>query len=256
MQRNVRQNQRIWIAVIALTLLAVLRVAASYKNTAQGFDEPCHVAAAIELLAKGTYALDPVHPPLSRIGIGLPLYLAGERYPQLSPFDPESQNYNVVGNAILYGDGHYLRNLILARCGVLPFFVLGIAIVFLWARREFGDLAALMAVALFTSLPSVLAFASIAYSDMAAASTQAAFLLVFTTWLDTPTKKATLWLGVTAGLASLAKLTSFLFLPSAALAIVLFRWVSTRNHLNPAHSLSQNVGQEANWQPSEAMLVS
>ena len=101
MQRNVRQNQRIWIAVIALTLLAVLRVAASYKNTAQGFDEPCHVAAAIELLAKGTYALDPVHPPLSRIGIGLPLYLAGERYPQLSPFDPESQNYNVVGNAIL-----------------------------------------------------------------------------------------------------------------------------------------------------------
>ena len=27
-------------------------------------------------------------------------------------------------------------------------------------------------------------------------------------------------------------------------------------YLNPAHSPSRNVGQEANWRPSEAILVS
>src|SRR6266699_2444325 len=99
----------------------------------------------------------PYNTPLARIAIGIPLYLAGERYPQLSPEDPDRQNYNYVGNKILYEDGHYLRNLELARSGVLPFLLLSVAVVFLWARREFGDFAALIAVALFTTLPVVLA---------------------------------------------------------------------------------------------------
>jgi Dolichyl-phosphate-mannose-protein mannosyltransferase len=209
-------------AAAALTLLAVIRVVASYRDTAQGFDEPCHVAAGMEWLAKGTYTLDPVHPPLSRDAIALPLYLAGERYPQLPLDDPSSKNYNVVGNAILYGDGHYLRNLDLARCGMLPFLLLAVAIVFFWTRT-FGDLAAVMAVALLTTVPIVLAFSGLAYSDMAAGSTQAACLFAFTVWLDRPTRKATVWLGIAAGLAFLAKLTSLLFLPAAAAAIALTR---------------------------------
>ena len=72
-----QSNWHVWAAA-ALTVIAVLRIVATYNITSQGLDEPCHVAAAMELLDKGTYALDPVHPPLSRIAIGLPLYLAGE----------------------------------------------------------------------------------------------------------------------------------------------------------------------------------
>jgi hypothetical protein len=113
-----------------LALVAVIRIVSTYSLTAQAFDEPCHVAAAIELLDRHTYTLDPVHPPLARIAIGLPLYLAGERYPQLPPPD-HGITYNDVGNAVLYGSGHYVRNLALARLGVLPFFLLATAIVFL-----------------------------------------------------------------------------------------------------------------------------
>lgn len=160
----VKPHKSRWPAVLALllALIAVIRIVSSYSQTSQAFDEPCHVAAAIELLARHTYKLDPVHPPLARLAIGLPLFLAGERFPHLDPLD-NSLTYNDYGNAILYDSGHYQRNLTLARLGVLPFFLLATAIVFLWARREFGDLAGVMAAALFTTLPNVLAFSSIAY---------------------------------------------------------------------------------------------
>ncbi len=218
-----------WPVVFAglLALVAVVRIVSTYSLTSQAFDEPCHVAAAIELLDRHTYTLDPVHPPLARIAIGLPLYLAGERYPKLPPLDHEI-TYNDVGNAVLYDSGHYVRNLKLARSGLLPFFLLGTAIVFLWARREYGDLAGAMAAALFTTLPNVLAFSSVAYTDMVAASTQVTLFLAFVGWLDKATKRSALWLGLAAGLALASKATTLIFFPAAAAAIVLGKWACTR----------------------------
>jgi len=218
-----------WPVVLTalLVLIAVARIISTYALTSQAFDEPCHVAAAIELLDRHTYTLDPVHPPLARIAIGLPLYLAGERYPKLPPTDHDI-TYNDVGDAILYDSGHYLRNLKLARLGVLPFFLLGTAIVFLWARREYGDMAGVMTAALFTTLPNVLAFSSIAYTDIVAASTQVALLFAFVGWLDKPTGRSTLWLGFAAGLALASKATTVIFFPAAAAAIVLGKWACTR----------------------------
>ena len=162
----------------------------------------------MELLDKGTYAADPVHPPLARIAIGLPLYVAGERYPGRPLLD-----INAVGDAILNDSGKYLRNLELARVGVLPFFIFGCAVVFLWARQQYGNFAALMAVGMFTTLPNILAFSSVAYTDIVAASAQVAALWALATWLDQNTGNSTLALGVAVGLALLAKATSCIYLP-------------------------------------------
>jgi hypothetical protein len=216
------------LAAGALTVIAVLRIAATYRATSQGFDEPCHVAAAIEFLDKGTYTLDPVHPPLSRIAIGLPLYLAGERFPKWSESDPRIRNYNEVGNSVLYGDGHYLRNLSLARAAVLPFFIICAAIVFLWTRREFGNSAALIAVMFFTTVPTVLAFAGLAYSDMTTACMQAAAIFAYVIWMERPSLRSTVLLGIAVGLALASKLTSVLFLFSAGALITTGRWYLLR----------------------------
>jgi hypothetical protein len=157
----------------------------------------------------------------------LPLYLAGERYPHLPPLDHDI-TYNDVGNAVLYDSGHYLRNLKLARLRLLPFFLLATVIVFLWARREYGDFAAVMAVGLFTTLPNILAFSSIAYTDIVAASTQVALFFAFVKWLDKPTRRSALWLGLAAGLALASKATTLIFFPAAAAAILLGKWACTR----------------------------
>ncbi len=146
------------VVIVLLVLIAVTRVLLTYKVTAQGFDEPGHVAAAIELLDHGTYTLDPLHPPLTRIAIGIPLYLAGERFPNWPTNNPRIHNYHDVGNSVLYDDRHYLRKLSLARAAVLPFFVLAVGLVFFWTRQEFGEFAGAMAALLFSTLPVVLAF--------------------------------------------------------------------------------------------------
>ena len=223
------------VELLFLVLIAVTRILLTYKITAQGFDEPCHVAAAIELLDRGTYTLDPVHPPLSRIAIGIPLYLAGERFPNWLASDPRIRNYIEVGNSVLYDDGHYLRNLSLARAAVLPFFVLSVGLVFLWTRRQFGEFAGAMAALLFSTRPIVLAFSGLAYTDLAAGCMQFAALLAFTHWLEKPAMRSSLLLGVTAGLALLAKLTTLLFLPAGAAAILLVKWL-----VAPRTELAQN----------------
>lgn len=187
----------------------------------------------MEWLDRGTYKLDPVHPTLSRIAIALPLYLAGERYPNLPKDDPHSSNYNVVGNAIFYGDGHYLRNLTLARIAILPFFVFAAIIVFLWTRNTFGEVAALAATGLFTTIPTILAFSGLAYTDIVAASTQLAALYAFTLWLKKSTLRSTLWLGIACGFAFLAKFTALIFLPACALAIWFGKWFVCRRSAGP-----------------------
>src|ERR1700739_4863109 len=74
-------TRRYELLAFLLIVISVVRIVLTYSNTAQGFDEPCHISPAIEFLDKKTYTLDPMHPPVARIAIGLPLYLAGARYP-------------------------------------------------------------------------------------------------------------------------------------------------------------------------------
>jgi dolichyl-phosphate-mannose-protein mannosyltransferase len=204
-----------------VALVAVFRTVQTYAITAQGFDEPCHISAALEWLDRHTYKLDPVHPPLARVAIGLPLLLAGERYPSLPSDDPATQDYNVVGNHIIYGNGHFARTLALARSSMLPFLVFEIVLVFLWARREFGELAGVLAAALFSTLPIVLAFAGLAYTDLPASCMQFVLFFAFATWLDRPTTRSTILLGIAAGFALLSKFTILLFFPAVAAALVL-----------------------------------
>ncbi len=215
-----------WIAPVLALLMttAVLRTVQTYRATAQGFDEPCHIAAALEWLDLHTYRTDPVHPPLARIAIGLPLVFAGERYSSFPSDEPGKQDYNVVGNHIIYGRGHFARTLTLARLGMLPFLVLEVLLVFLWARREFGDVAGLLAAALVSTLPIILAFAGMAYTDLPASCMQFALCFAFAAWLDQPTLKSTVWLGIAAGFALLAKFTILLFFPAIAVGLILCKW--------------------------------
>jgi hypothetical protein len=56
----VDRNHYVVPAVVFLIGVGIVRILLSYSVTAQAFDEPCHVAAAIELLDKGTYTLWPL----------------------------------------------------------------------------------------------------------------------------------------------------------------------------------------------------
>ena len=63
----------------AAVLIATLRIVATYPVFNHTIDEPAHVACGMEWLAKGSYQLEPQHPPLARVFSALGPFLAGER---------------------------------------------------------------------------------------------------------------------------------------------------------------------------------
>ena len=207
-------------------LLAVLRIGQSYRQYCQTFDEPAHIACGMEWLDTGRYSLEDQHPPVARVASAALLYWGGSRYPAAG--DMTSR-----GNAILGGGDGYLRRLALARAGILPFFLLLLAVVFAWANRLHGPSAAVCAVALTSLVPPVLAHAGLATTDLPATATLVTALYFLWRFWESPSAS----IGAVAGLAVAAslsaKFSALLFLPVGFVVIALCarRGPTRWNHL-------------------------
>lgn len=204
-----------------LVVLAVGRVGLTWGVFSQTTDEAAHVAAGLEWLDAGRYALEPLHPPLARVAVALGPFLDGRRL-------GDSGVMLVEGNRALGAGAEYSRTLALARAGTLLFFVLASLVVWSWARALFGAGAALAAVLAFTTLPPILAHAGLATTDMALTATLGLALRVLWGWLGRPTLGRTLGLGVAAGLTLLSKFSALLFLPMGSIALAACRRLEWR----------------------------
>jgi 4-amino-4-deoxy-L-arabinose transferase-like glycosyltransferase len=194
---------------ICLVAAACLRIAASSAELSPTWDEPAHVACGMEYLAKHVYRYEPQHPPLARAMGALLPFLAGSR--------PQGHaNFNQEGVAILYQGGHPAQTLALMRAGILVFFVLACAIVYFWSKRSFGNTVAVLAVGLFTLVPTVLAHAGLATTDMGLAAGLVAAFYVLLLWAETPSWKRSAALGAVTGMALLTKFTALGYFPAAA----------------------------------------
>ncbi len=213
-----RSYGRLQVALLVLfSVVSIARIVSTYGVFSQTWDEAVHVACGMEWLQLGTYGFEDLHPPLARIAVAIGPYLSGIR---LSGHD-SNQDALQAGNSIFAARGEYLHNLALARLGVLPFFLLGVWIVWYWTRCLFGSWAAVVAVGLFTLLPPVLGDAGLATTDLPLAATFALALFAFTNWLERPTTRRSLVLGITVGLAILSKFTALLFLAACGVAVLL-----------------------------------
>jgi hypothetical protein len=201
--------QHIFIILLTVMItIGLLRVTATYGSFWQTWDEPAHIAAGMELVDKNSFTYEPFHPPLARVMGAIGPYLSGIR-----SFEKESMW--AEGHAILNAHNNYEKNLTLARLGMLPFFVLASVVVALWAK-EYGGVrgtaTALFAVALFSTLPPILAHSGVMALDMACAATVSAALFALYRWFIQPTIKQGALLGFAVGLAVLARLSGIGFL--------------------------------------------
>lgn len=214
-----------------LAAIAILRIAATYRIFSQAYDEPADIVAGMEWLDKGRYTLNLEHPPLSPVATAIGMYLAGVRLQTVpviqgrkGPFFDLSRG----GNNILNVDGKYWRNLSLARLGILPFLALAVLVVFRWTRELVGTTPAIIAVGLFTSLPAILAFSGLAYTDLPLAALVFTSTYVFTHWIERPLFGTTLVLGAVTALAVLANFPALLYIPGCW-AAVLLAWYCFRS---------------------------
>ena len=225
-----------WAAGI-LVVMAITRIAATYHDFNQAYDEPAHIACGMEWLDKGTFTLEPQHPPLPRVMAALGPYLAGLRLPEVGFAGGNKANgydFYAAGNQILYARGQYLHNLTLARLGTLPFLVLAAWVTFLWTRSLLGDWAAVLAVFLLTTLPVVLGYSTLAYVDPALMAFFPAALLAFVRWLEAPEWGRSAALGGAVAGAALSNAPWMVFLPPCFVAILACRWWAWRREAHGA----------------------
>jgi len=198
-------------AFVVLLVIATARIVATYSVFNDTIDEPWHIACGMEWLSGGTYDCNPEHPPLARAMMALGPYLAGVR-------DSGLKDGQMRGRADLHQGGNFDRMLTLARMGILPFFWLAALVVYLWARRSFGEPAAFFATLCFTMFPATLAHAGLATTDMPATASIGAAFLAMLAWVGKPTPLRSLLFAAALALAVLSKFSSLAFLPSAAVA--------------------------------------
>ena len=203
------------IIAILLTLIGSARIVSTYKILNNTVDEPAHLAAGIEWVENGTYTYEDQHPPLARVAGALGAYFAGARWSRQK--GQISEGFHLLGY-----QHRYTRVLFYSRLAMLPFFWIGSAAVFWWARRAAGDVAGVLATLLFTTTPTVLAHAGLVTTDTAMTGLTCMAAVYSLHWGDKPGWRRSLLLGLLLAGAFLSKFSSLAFLPAGW--ILMYSW--------------------------------
>ncbi len=213
----VRKRSLYSVLTVCAVVIAVARIVSSYPAISQTWDETDHLACGMQMLDRGTYDYEVLHPPVSRLFIAALPYADGAR-------SHGDRSRWKEGNEILFAQGTYWRTLTLARLGVLPFFILAIVSLWVWTKKMFDERTACFAVVFFTLLPPVLAHAGVATTDMPLTGVFLAACVAFDWWLERPSLLWTLWLGILIGTGCATKFSFLTFFPIAAIVILSFKF--------------------------------
>ncbi|HEX9919467.1 MAG TPA: glycosyltransferase family 39 protein, partial [Pyrinomonadaceae bacterium] len=192
-------------------------------------DEIVLIPAAYAYLTGGDTQLVHEHPPLVKLLAGLPL-LFGPPLKMLpaeggAPPRTVAQMATRVGR--LWEDNHDAveRVSFRARLPMIGFTLALGVLIFVFARDLFGARTALLAVALFSVEPTVLAHGRVVQTDIAAAF---GYLLlcyaIYRYALVAPTWRRALWIGGAAALAILAKFSMLVVGPILAAVFAVLLW--------------------------------
>ena len=210
-------SQRLAILLAALCLLVTLGAEEwlSIRQLSTTYDESAHLYAGYEHWTAHDFGVNPEHPPLAKLVAALPL-LGMKIVPSHPPqFLFLAEEY-AGGEQMLAQNGDY-RLLTRARMAA-SFFTFALALLVFAAGWElFGPPAGLLALALFTFEPTLLAHGALVTTDMAVACTIFASVYAFYRYLKVPTGFRLVACGLAVGLALAAKFSGILVLPTLAL---------------------------------------
>nr|AQS32858.1 hypothetical protein [uncultured bacterium] len=220
---NYFKNKPVWclgefdLFAIIIVITALMLAITSVWNDSPVVDEIPHIGAGYSYITKGDHRLNPEHPPLAKDLAGISLKIAGIRDEAafISKFWQEDTNGQwEFGRKLIFGSGNDAIRLIrFAKIPQLIFFILCAILIFVWTRKIYGYLAALIALFLFSFSPTVLAHSRFVTTDMPALFGTLIGTYFFIHYLEKPTGR-NLWLtGIIFGIAQLTKYSVFLLVP-------------------------------------------
>ncbi|MBP2324859.1 4-amino-4-deoxy-L-arabinose transferase-like glycosyltransferase [Kibdelosporangium banguiense] len=213
-----RRHRRWLFALVVVVLLAQMAIAMITTAVQQTptIDEPVYVGTAVVYLEQHSLRYNPEHPPLGKLIIAAGLAFADAH---LDPAFVGDQTQ--LGRHVLYESGNDPgRLMLLARLPMIVLTLLFGLVVFMFARDLVGPVGGLVALALYTFSPDLIAHGSLATLDVPAAG----FLLTTAWLLWRARRRPALYLplaGLALGAALATKMSTLAAVPVLLLLVVL-----------------------------------
>lgn len=189
-------------------------------------DEPAYLASGISHWTAGHFELCKVSPPLVRLIAAIPVVAFSDADCSLEdvPISNQFRSEHIAGYrfAQLNGSKSFWY-FTLARWACIPFAVLGATVCFVWARALFGIAAGFAALTLWCFSPAVLAHAQMMNADTGVTSLSVATGYFAWRWSQQMTPGRALVLGISLGLAILAKTNAVVLFPTLVIGSVCYR---------------------------------
>jgi hypothetical protein len=216
------------VACAALLLLMAVNLFAAISRKTITNDEIVHIPAGYYHLVAGDFQLNNEHPPLIKMWAALPLLFVQPNEP---PPPPNTDKENFMERTWGFHARFWQANrerfaevTFWPRVMMVPITLALGVLIFVFARKLFGEAAAVIAVALYVLEPTVLAHGRIVHTDLPAAFAYLLFFFTLHYYAETPGLKRALLLGLVCGVALLTKFSMVVILPVLIVCLGVRLW--------------------------------
>lgn len=218
------------IAVLLLLFMLIVAVL-SMKGDSLTMDELAHIPAGYGYMHEKDYRLNPEHPPLLKDLAAIPLLFMNLKFDkEFGAWKDDVNGQWRAGWKFIFDSGNDTEKMIFwSRIPmILILLILGIYI-FRWAKELFGPKPALFALFLFSFSPTFIAHGRYVTTDVGAAAAFFIATYYFIKWLQKPTKKNLILVGIVFGIAQLIKFSLFLLVPFFGLLLLIWIFIKWRD---------------------------
>jgi hypothetical protein len=207
-------------------------------------DELVHIPSGYQYLTTGNFSLNPEHPPLVKMWAAAPLLFLRPNVNTLTA--PADQNFATltVDTSIDFWQANKQRFQAISFWARVPMILLTLALgalIFIFGRQLFGRRAAVIAVALFSLEPTMLAHGRIVHTDVPAAFGYLLFFFALYGYGRAPTFSRAVWFGVATGAALLTKFSLAILAPIFVGALIYGGWKALRHGSTRRRAIAQTV---------------
>jgi len=212
------------LIVAGLLLVMAINLFSVMARKSITIDETLIIPSGYYYLSLRTFYIEPDHPPLSKLMAGLPLVFLPLETPRLADLNREPSADQTLGAANRFwttNRQHFESVFFWARVPMVILTLLIGALVFMFARHLFNPRAAVLAVALFSFEPTMLAHGRVV-KDIHVAFAYLLFFFALYLYGSSPTLRRALWLGLAFGLALVAKYSMVILVPVLVVSFCFF----------------------------------
>ena len=217
---------------VLLLVLPAANLFASISRKSITNDEIVHIPAGYYHLVAGEFQLNNEHPPLVKLWAALPLLFVQPEEPPA----PKTENENFMERTWGFHERFWAANrarfdtvTFWPRVMMIPLTLALGALIFVFARKLFGETAALLAVALYVLEPTVLAHGRIVHTDVPAALVYLLFFFALHYYHEAPRLKRALLLGLVCAVALLTKFSMLVIVPVLAVYLLARLFIHRRD---------------------------